>query len=307
MDNKAYLSEDDFIANTAFAVAVGTKNPIPFHYDTNSTEPIYFTVKQSGTPLASGGDGRGADKQFAGVNASGNYTDADYVEVQITGLGSLTTRYTVTGLNDTLGNLVKNYGGNSYTDALTINIQPANATVAPGENTSWTTTVGTISSGDLGVKITFNTGDVITVLNTGASASGSISNTYNITSNFQLEITKVEVLAAPKVVSAKFMDTNANNKLDVGDHIYVTFDQNVDITSGKGSATYDTSFVTNYKKLVDDSKTVLQYEITTLDSTATTMTLAPTASEDGVVASASHTISIPANATLNSVLTVTNP
>ena len=129
----------------------------------------------------------------------------------------------------------------------------------------------------------------------------------NINADFQLAITNVEVLSAPKVLSARFVDTDHSNTLNVGDHIYVTFNQNVDITSGKGSATYDTTFVTNNKQLVDGSKTIVQYEITTLDSTATTMTLAPTASEDGVVASASHTISIPANATLNSVLTVTNP
>ena len=307
VDNKVYLDKDAFVAaKTDFDVTVGTKSPIPFQYDTNSTEDIRYVVSQSGKTVFTGGKGA-ANFAFNGGNASTNYTDADYVEVQITGLGSLTTRYTVTGLNDTLGSLVKNYGGNSYTDALTINIQPANATVAPGENTSWTTAVGTISSGDLGVKITFNTGDVITVLNTGASASGSISNTYNITSNFQLEITKVEVLAAPKVVSAKFVDANANNSLDKDDLIVVTFDKDIKATTAS-SYSDSTVFSANNKNFYDGDQDKVSYTVVNCTGTSeVTMTINAATSADDIVASGNYTITIPANATLKSTLTVTNP
>ena len=323
VDNKVYLDKDAFVAaNTDFDVTVGTKSPIPFQYDTNSTEKISYVVSQSGKTVFTGGKSA-ANFAFNGGNASTNYTDADYVEVQITGLSKLSARYKVTGLNDTLGDLFDYAGATTLTDNVTINIAPSassvdgNSTVPAGGSTAWTvTTIGQINGGDVGLKISFNTGDTVTINNQNQAATitdangktqTSLTPVENINADFQLAITNVEVLSAPKVLSARFVDTDHSNTLNVGDHIYVTFNQNVDITSGKGSATYDTTFVTNNKQLVDGSKTIVQYEITTLDSTATTMTLAPTASEDGVVASASHTISIPANATLNSVLTVTNP
>ena len=323
VDNKVYLSEDDFVAaNTKFGISIGTKDAIPFQYDTNSTENISYVVSQSGKTVFTGGSGA-ANFAFNGGNASTNYTDANYVEVQITGLSKLSARYKVTGLNDTLGDLFDYAGATTLTDNVTINIAPSassvdgNSTVPAGGSTAWTvTTIGQINGGDVGLKISFNTGDTVTINNQNQAATitdangktqTSLTPVENINADFQLAITNVEVLSAPKVLSARFVDTDHSNTLNVGDHIYVTFNQNVDITGGKGSATYDTTFVTNNKQLVDDSKTVVQYEITTLDTSATTMTLAPTASEDGVVASASHTISIPADATLNSVLTVTKP
>ena len=64
---------------------------------------IVYTVKQSNAPLGTG-NGQ-ANKNFGGVTATKNYTANDYVVVEITGLGDLTARYSVTGLNDTLGDL----------------------------------------------------------------------------------------------------------------------------------------------------------------------------------------------------------
>ena len=117
----------------------------------------------------------------------------------------------------------------------------------------------------------------------------------------------MEVLSAPKVLSARFVDTNHSNSLDKDDLIVVTFDQDIKATTAS-SYSDGTVFSANNKNFYDGDLDKVSYTIVNCTGTSeVTMTINAATSADDIVASGNYTITIPANATLKSTLTVTNP
>lgn len=103
------------------------------------------------------------------------------------------------------------------------------------------------------------------------------------------------------------MDANANNSLDKDDLIVVTFDQDIKATTAS-SYSDSTVFSANNKNFYERNLDKVSYTIVNCTGTSeVTMTINAATSADDIVASGNYTITIPANATLNSTLTVTNP
>ena len=224
VDNKVYLSEDDFVAaNTKFGISIGTKDAIPFQYDTNSTENISYVVSQSGKTVFTGGSGA-ANFAFNGGNASTNYTDADYVEVQITGLGSLTTRYTVTGLNDTLGDLYAGTPAAAENLAITVTANRNNVTSGSSVQLTYSSSSNVPATSTVGYKVTFSTGDELIFANNG-SAPANVTGAITVNGNIEVTVTNVETIEAPTITNVRFVDVDFDGHYTAGDQIIVTYSE----------------------------------------------------------------------------------
>ena len=308
VDNKVYLDSSDFVTGKMTeSVVIGGTAKIPFQLKTNATDTITYAVKQGNKLLSGATEGNNAaNHAYNGVTPSSAYTANDYVVVEITGLGDLTARYSVTGLNDTLGDL---YAATpAAAKNLNIQVSADRSNVVAGSAVTVTfqsaSTIPTTS--EVGYAVTFSTGDVLVFANNNTAPS-NVTRKLVLNDNVAITVEKVETISAPTITKVEFKDNNTDGKYSVNDEIIVYFSEAV-----KQNPTCVDNGTIKRSGTLSDDKTSISYKITTAPGAATDyITIsAITSGATGVINTGSYKVVVDGtetSATVNSLSAVYTP
>ena len=265
VDNKVYLDADDDFTVAPKTVAVGAGKTINFTLNTTSVDNLSYKIMQGDTVVKASA----ATVANAAVSATGlTITDDAYVDVMITGLKAAQEYVTLTGFNDTLGNLYSDWAGKlAPTQKVQLSIIKAGdttKTVPAGSDVELIVKCdGSLpATSTKALKITIGDGDEFTwdivIPNNGSNFKKTLD--IKPTADMTLVVTNVEVVDVPTVTAVKLSD-------DVTADGDVTANETITLTVANGPVTVDPSKITGAGNSLD---------ITVDDDGVITVTTAPT-------------------------------